>query len=191
MIKGVFIGFLLRKTLLVVSIPLLSLLISVGLDFSTYQALTGQQKVFTVEIMEAGDGLYDLTLIADEQQRKFRLAGDQWQIDFRLIRFSSVVSLAGISNLYQPSRLSNRYINISDQKSKPINVYSLRDFQVIDGWRFLRGYDSLMPFIDSVYGSSVFMPLKDGAEYEILIGYSGLVVKSLNDSAKTAVLNWQ
>jgi hypothetical protein len=191
MIKAFSLGFVLRKSLLLFAIPLLSLLIVVGLDFSTYQALTNQQKIFSVRINETSEGHFQLTLTSNQQQQKFKLNGDEWQIDFRLIRFTSIVTLSGIPNLFQPSRLSNRYIGIDDQKNKPLNFYSLREFEKIDSWSYLRSYDAVLPFVDSVYGSSVYMPMADGAEYEILIGFSGLVVKSVNNNAKTAVQNWQ
>lgn len=191
MVKAFFIGFLLRKFLIVASIPLIALLLAVGLDFSTYQALTDQQKIFSLKVNQIDDNLFDIELASDEYLNTYALAGDQWQLDFRLIRFTPAVALTGLSNLYQPSRLSSRYIDITDQQTRPLNFYSLRDFQTIDSWKYLKDYDSVLPFIDSVYGSSVYMPLEDGAEYEILIGFTGLVVNSLNDHAKAAVHNWQ
>lgn len=191
MIKGIFIGFLLRKIIIAASIPLLALFVAVGLDFSTYQALTEQQKIFSLKIKQIDESLFDIELTSAEYQKTYPLAGDQWQLDLRMIRFTPAVALAGLPSLYQPSRLSSRYIDINDQQTQPLNYYSLRDFQMIDSWKYLKRYDSVLPFIDSVYGSSVYMPLEDGAEYEIVIGFSGLVVKSVNDKAKTAVHNWQ
>ncbi|MBT8438729.1 MAG: hypothetical protein HKP55_04270 [Gammaproteobacteria bacterium] len=190
MVKGFFIGFLLRKFFVAASIPLLALMVAVGLDFSTYQALTDQQKIFSLKVNRIDDNLYDVELASAEYFRNYSLAGDQWQLDFRLIRFTPAVALTGLSNLYQPSRLSSRYIDITDQQTRPLDYYSLRDFQTIDSWKYLKQYDSMLPFIDSVFGSSVYMPLEDGAEYEILIGFTGLVVNSLNDKAQTAVHNW-
>jgi hypothetical protein len=190
MVKGFFIGFLLRKFFVAASIPLIALLIAVGLDFSTYQVLTDQQKIFSLKIMQIDENLFDIELASDEHRKTYAMAGDQWQLDFRLIRFTPAVALTGLSNLYQPSRLSSRYIDIADQQTRPLNYYSLRDFQKIDSWKYLKQYDSILPFIDAVFGSSVYMPLEDGAEYEILIGFTGLVVNSLNDNAKTAVHNW-
>ncbi len=190
MIKLIFLRFLLRKFFIALSIPLVALFIAVGLDFSTYQALTDQQHIFKLKVKQLDENLFDIELVTDDYRMTYPLSGDQWQLDFRLIRFTPAVALTGLSNLYQPSRLSSRYIDITDQQTQPLNFHSLRDFQTIDSWKYLKRYDSVLPFIESVYGSSVYMPLADGAEYEILIGFSGLVVKSLNYYAKAAVHSW-
>lgn len=191
MIKGIFISFLLRKFIVAASIPLIALFVAVGLDFSTYHALTDQQKIFSLKVIQVDDNLYDVELISDDYRKTFSMAGDQWQLDARLIRFTPTVALTGLTNLFQPSRLSSRYDDIADQKALPLSFYSLREFEKLDSWKYLKRYDATLPFIDSVYGSSVYMPLEDDAEYEIVIGFSGLVVRSVNDSAKTAVHNWQ
>ena len=44
--------------------------------------------------------------------------------------------------------------------------------------------------IDSVYGSSVYMPAIPGAEYRITASISGLVARPLNQQAQGAVLEW-
>ncbi len=193
MIKALFFKYLLRKILLFSAMGAFSLLAVVGLDLTTYRQLTAQEQVMKVVVDELEEGRFNVKLISDSISREFELEGDQWQIDFRLIRFSPMVSITGLSYLYQPSRLSNRYVAIEDQRNKPLHFYSLRDEPAVsvDFWEFFRNYSDGLPLIDTTFGSSVFMPLSDNAEYEILIGFSGLVVKALSEEGKTAVQNWQ
>jgi hypothetical protein len=44
--------------------------------------------------------------------------------------------------------------------------------------------------IDSVFGSSVYMPAAPGAEYVVTASISGLVARPLNTPARQAVLEW-
>ncbi len=175
------------------AIGLVSLLAAVGLDFTTYQQLTAQQEIIKVRVDQLSNDRFNVKVISATSEREFQLEGDQWQMDFRLIRFSPLVSLTGLSYLYQPSRLSNRYQSIEDQRRKPLFFYSLRDEQAVnlDLWEFMRNYSDNLPMIDTTFGSSVFMPLINNAEYDILIGFSGLVVKAANEDGRLAVQHWQ
>ena len=193
MIKVLFIKYLLRKGLLLIAMAGFSLLAVVGLDFATYKQLTAQEQVLKVFVTKQADNQYQVRLKSDSFDKSYQLAGDQWQIDFRLIRFSPMVSMTGLSHLYQASRLSNRYASIEDQRSNKLYLYSLRDEKIgsIDLWDFFQKYNDMMPIIDTTFGSAVFMPMTDNAEYEILIGFSGLVVKAANEDSQLAVQNWQ
>lgn len=172
---------------------ILALLFSiVGIDLATYHQLTKQDMIFKVSIKETSPRHFDLTLQSKDIDKTFQLQGDQWQIDFRLIRFTATSTLAGLSNLYQPSRLSNRYEAIEEERVKPKQYYSLRDavFDRLDLWKFIKSYYSYLPGIDSAFGSSVYAPLKNNAEYEIFIGYAGVVVKATNQEGQSAIQQW-
>ena len=193
MVKVLFFNFLIRKVLFFAAAVGVSLVALVGLDFTTYRQLTAQEAILKVNVKYLETGYYLVQLKSEDFDREFKLEGDQWQIDFRLIRFSPMVSLTGLSYLYQPSRISNRYTSIKDQRNKPLHFYSLRDEQALtpDLWDYFKSYSDILPMIDTTFGSSVFMPLEDNAEYEILIGFSGLVVKAVNQEGKLAVQQWQ
>ena len=192
MIKALFFRYLLKKTLLFAGLAFVSLMSLIGLDFTTYSQLTAQETIFRVSVKESGENKFLVRLTSDDLNKEYLLEGDQWQVDFRLIRFSPVVSMVGASYLYQASRLSNRYVSIEDQRTKPLHFHSLREGKAVspDLWDYLKKYSNILPMIDTTFGSSVFMPLKADAEYEILIGFSGLVVKATNEEGQAAVMSW-
>ena len=192
MIKALFFNLFVRKFLLY-SFGLVALVFSiVGIDLATYQQLTKKDSIYRISIYEVSPNKFDFHLQSNGDDQVFQLEGDQWQIDFRLIRFTAASTLAGLSNLYQPSRLSNRYEFIEDQRSKSKQYYSLRDPVVngLDLWKFIKKYSAYFPGVDSAFGSSVYAPLKHNAEYEILIGYAGIVVKALNEEGQSAIQQW-
>jgi hypothetical protein len=168
MIKALFFNLFVRKFLLY-SFGLVALVFSiVGIDLATYQQLTKKDSIYRISIYEVSPNKFD----------------------FHLLRFSSWLAMSGINYLYQPIRLSNRYSSISDQREKPLQFYSLRQSDTLDDWSLLIRFRHLLP-IDAIFGASVFMPLENRAEYEIMIGFPGLVVKSMNNPAYSAVQNWQ
>ena len=48
-----------------------------------------------------------------------------------------------------------------------------------------------MPWIDAVYGNAAFVPMEDGALFEVTLSHTGLLARPLNDPAKEAVNRWQ
>ena len=192
MVKSFFLHFFVRKVLLY-TLGLAALFFSiVGIDLATYHQLTSQDLIYKVSIKEISANVYDFHLQSSDSDKTFRLEGDQWQIDFRLIRFSATSTVMGFYNLYQASRLSNRYESIEDEQQKPKQYYSLRNTVInsLDLWKFVKSYYSYLPGISSAFGSSVYAPLKNNAEYEILIGYAGVVVKATNEAGQSAIQQW-
>jgi hypothetical protein len=41
-----------------------------------------------------------------------------------------------------------------------------------------------------LYGSATYLPMADGADYEVTVSQSGLVARPLNDAARLAVGAW-
>jgi hypothetical protein len=48
-----------------------------------------------------------------------------------------------------------------------------------------------VPFADALYGSAVYVPMAEGAEYAVTVSQSGLVVRPANDAARKSVGGWR
>ena len=57
-------------------------------------------------------------------------------------------------------------------------------------WTLLQRYHNYLPWVDTLYGSAAFMPMADGARYEVKVSQSGLVARPLNLVARQAVGAW-
>jgi hypothetical protein len=44
--------------------------------------------------------------------------------------------------------------------------------------------------VDALYGSATYLPMVDGALYEIKVSQSGLLARPLNQAAREAVGSW-
>jgi hypothetical protein len=87
-------------------------------------------------------------------------------------------------------RIGGRYTRLEDERSQPRSVYSLNQPQRIDLWDLVHRYHSWVPWMDALYGSATFLPMADGALYEIKVSQSGLVARPLNQAARDAVAGW-
>jgi hypothetical protein len=120
----------------------------------------------------------------------FALRGDEWQIDARILKWRPFASLVGFDTAYRLDRIGGRYTRIEDERSLPRTVYPLNPPEHIDLWQLLQRYQAWVPWIDALYGSATYLPMADGARYEIKVSPSGLLARPLNPSARAAVGGW-
>ena len=101
------------------------------------------------------------------------------------------VSLLGLKPGYQLDRIQGRYFALEDERSKERTLYSLsRDPLGMDIWRQAREGWSFL--VDARYGSAAYLPMADGAIFEVTVPPSGgLIGRPLNGSAQQAVAGWQ
>lgn len=159
-----------------------------GAALATYQRVTDEQHVAQVEVVRKGDQLYNVMLTYPGPKfQAFEVRGDDWQVDSRVLKWTGIAYLLGFDTVYRLDRLGGRYRNIEEEKTKPRTVYALNDPDRIDVWDLARQAHEWMPGIDAIYGSSTFLPMADGANYDIRISPTGLFARPTNDRAKKAI----
>jgi len=184
--RGTFNGSLALSTILLSIVLLL-----ITSNLYSYQRLTHEQHIADVYIKNNAVQQYQVTLKTPQQEtRQFEISGDDWQIDARVLKWHPYANLLGLDLQYQLERISGRFIDINQEKSKPRNVYALSTYHRIDIWQLARRYPAWLPFVDAVYGSAAYVPLSDGATYEVFATQSGLIIRAANHSANKTVTSW-
>ena len=112
------------------------------------------------------------------------LAGDEWQLDARVLKWKGWANLLGLDAQYRLERVSGRYRQIEQERKDERTVYALSENPGIDLWTMSIDHRRWLPFVDAVYGSAVYLPMADGARYEVSITQSGLVARPVNDVAE-------
>jgi hypothetical protein len=107
---------------------------------------------------------------------------------FKLHAFANLI---GFDTAYRLDRISGRYTSVEDERSQLRTVYPLNQPDRVDLWELAHRYRSWMPWIDALYGSATYLPMADGALYEIKVSQSGLIARPLNQAAGDAVGGWQ
>ncbi len=160
-----------------------------ALDLFSYSKSGNGETLATLKFKHIQDQEFDVELVnSSGQSNNYILQGDQWQLDVRLVR------LLGVFNDELPSykleRLSGRYLSLEQEKNAPRTVHGLADGKMIDTWQWLTE-QKWLSIIQAKNGSAAFMPISDGAIYQVKLTQKGLMAEAINEQAKIAVENWQ
>lgn len=164
----------------------------IAANLLTYRRLSFEQPAAELQLTRTGDREFNAVLTYPSGERaNFALLGDEWQIDARLLKWHAFANMIGFDTVYRLERISGRYTRIEDERTQARSVYSLNPPQLIDPWDLVHRYHSWVPWVDALYGSATFLPMADGALYEIKVSQSGLIARPLNQAARDAVGSWR
>ena len=156
-----------------------------------YGRLVDEQVVSQIEFSQSGPEEYVARLMIDgESDRMFRLRGDEWQIDARVVNWKPPATLLGLDPIYRLERLSGRYASVDDELSEQRTVHALSDDTVLDVWVVARRFPRLMPGVDAYYGTATYLPMADGARFEITMTRTALMARPANAVARDTVGDW-
>jgi hypothetical protein len=163
----------------------------IGLNLRTYQRLSFEQPAGELQFTRTGEREFNGVLTYPSGERaNFALRGDEWQVDARVLKWRAFANVVGFDSSYRLERIGGRYTRIEDERTQVRTVYSLNPPQLIDPWDLAHRYRSWVPWLDALYGSATFLPMADGALYEIKVSQSGLIARPLNQAAREAVGSW-
>jgi hypothetical protein len=184
-------GGVLNGATALVLILLSACAVLIAANMRTYQRLSFEQPAGELQLARTGDREFNAVLTYPNGQRaNFALRGDEWQVDARLLKWHAFANMIGFDTAYRLERIGGRFSRIEDERSQARTVYSLNAPQRIDPWELLHRYRSWVPWVDALYGSATFLPMADGALYEIKVSQSGLLARPLNQAARDAVGSW-
>ena len=184
-------GGVLNGATALVLILLSACAVLIAANLRTYQRLSFEQPAGELQLTRTGDREFNAVLTYPNGERaNFALRGDEWQVDARLLKWHAFANMIGFDTAYRLERIGGRYSRIEDERSQARSVYSLNAPQRIDPWELLHRYRPWLPWVDALYGSATFLPMADGALYEIKVTQSGLLARPLNQAARDAVGSW-
>ncbi|MBS0386549.1 MAG: hypothetical protein JSS00_14500 [Proteobacteria bacterium] len=191
--RGVFGGGLFLAVAALVSL--------LGLNIQTYSRLNAERQVATVDLRKLGPEHFQATVTeaanADHPQpivHIFDVQGDEWRLEARVLKWKPWANVLGLDAQYRLDRFSGRYTETADEQTRPRSVYSLLP-ERRTGLDFLpvaRSVTQYLPLVDiPQYGQGVYMPMADGAQYQVTILSSGaLLPRPSNEAAAEAVAGW-
>lgn len=156
-----------------------------------YLELDGEAQVATIALRQVEPQRYSATLTtADGRTRSFEIAGDEWQLDARVIRWELPALLAGAPPLYRLERLSGRYGDLKQEREATRSVHDLAHDAFPDLWTLKKQFPQYLPFVDTEYGSAAYLPMLDGATYAVSLGgRGGLVARPANAATRRLLDN--
>jgi len=174
-----------------------------GQNIQTYGRLTYERPVATLTIRQLAPQYFEATVTQPaEGEQPARTAvypvnGDEWRMEAQVLKWKPWANVVGLDSQYRLDRLSGRYQNIDQERSGARSVHALSGGEVATGplaalpwslsvWDTARKYRRYVDAVDTLYGSAAYMPMADGATYEVWITQSGLIARPTNEAARAA-----
>ncbi len=157
------------------------------LNLQTYRQLTHEIVLAEVRLGQATDQGVPLRLAYTDRVETFYIRSPEWRLDARFVKWKPWLSLIGKEPIVRLERLEERRGTSGIEPG--LNRYEL----VMDPmWadEMVSTVSEEFGLVDSVYGSSVYMPATPGAEYQVSASISGLVARPVNPSGQKAVIEW-
>jgi len=162
-----------------------------AVSYYGYERLTAEQVVAALAFRQTGPDTWQARLMVEgEHDRTFELRGNEWQLDARLVTWKPPLTILGLDPIYRLERLSGRYAEIARERSEMRTVYALSEPGPFDVWSVARRFPALTPGIDAHYGSATYVPMADGARFEVSLSRDALIARPANAAARTALGRW-
>ncbi len=149
-----------------------------------YRRLASEALVAEVATRALGNGDWAVTLaLPDGNLRTLQLAGDDWQLDARVIKWRSTAVVLGAPPLYRLERIGGRWRDIDAERSRPRSVESLADLPLPDLWMLKRRFPGWLPWVDADYGSAAWLPFVEDGRFTVSLAAAGGLVARPADEA--------
>lgn len=176
----------------VLAVSLTATLAVASKDVLSYRQLLSESRIARIFISQKGPQRYLLNIdqLNGESPQSFMLAGDEWQLDSRIIKWDSDFARLGLGSNYRLQRVSGRYAHVEDETSQIRTAYRIEISEHLDVWAMLRKYRPLWRWVQADFGNAVYAPMVDGAVYNVVIGHSGISLLADNPIASSALYDW-
>jgi hypothetical protein len=155
-----------------------------GLALRGYQLLTAEQPIATLAARRIAPQQFAVRIdFPDGDHRSATLQGDEWQLDARVIKWTPRAIELGARPLYRVDRLSGRFHDAAQAAGTKPSVVDLAGDSVLDLWQLKRQFPQWLPWIDADYGSAAYLPLLDGANYQVTLSPVGGLIARPADQA--------
>jgi hypothetical protein len=173
----------LRLLLILLLIAVSFALLFLGAFIQSYTSFTRREFAATVNCT-AVPGTEDtmiLELVTQESPtighiRRYRLRGQQWTVEGHILKWNDWLNFLGLHTMYKLTRVRGRYLRADDEMSKPATVYSLVANEEDSRWRWLYEYGARLPFVQAVYGNTVFTFPSETKSFDIYVSTSGFMI---------------
>jgi hypothetical protein len=152
----------------------------VAAGLSGYRALTREELAATVHTTPTGPQRFETRIVLpDGSEANYLLAGDQFAVEARILKWHPWANLLGLHTAYELDRVTGRYVDIEDERHRPRTVFPLSPAHEIDLFAWRAKLPWLAPAVDAEYGSSTFTRGDRAATYEVRVSTTGLLVREV------------
>ena len=160
-----------------------------GLTLLGYRRIAAEAPVERIDTRRIAPERYAVVVTTpDGASREVELAGDDWQLDARVIKWKLRAVALGAPPLYRLDRISGRRRDVASEAATPKSVVALSSTPTLDLWQLKHRFPDWLPWIDADYGSAAYLPLVDDGHFEVTLAAAGGLVARPADAVTTEKL---
>jgi hypothetical protein len=153
---------------------------AIGIGLQGYRALTREDLAATVHTTPVGPQSFEARIVLpDGSEANYRLAGDQFAVEARILKWHPWANLLGLHTAYELDRVTGRYVGLEDERERPRTVFPLSPEHRVDLFAWRARLPWIAPLVDAEYGSSTFTRGDRSASYEVRVSTTGLLVREV------------
>ena len=142
-----------------------------------YRRLASESLVASLETRQLAPQRFAVAIdLPDGTRREAEIAGDEWQLDARVIKWDVRAVVLGAPPLYRLDRLSGRYRDAAREGESQKSVVALSGPTSLDLWQLKHSFPRWLPWVDADYGSGAYLPLIDGGRFNVTLAAAGGLV---------------
>lgn len=168
----------------------------IGLNLQTYARLTHERAAAEVTLTRTGEQAFTASLRKANAEgvygpaESYAVTGDAFRLEARILKWKPWANITGVDSLYRLERIQGRFDTVEQENISQPKAFDIGDSTGIDLFELARTRGSSLNAVDAYYGDGVFVPMADGAVYEVSISQSGLIPRPKNAIAEEAVRAW-
>jgi hypothetical protein len=167
--------------LLLIAVSLAMLFL--GAFIQSYTAFTHRELAATVNCTPVPDTedtmILELVTLESPQValiRRYWLRGQQWTVEGHILKWDDWLNFFGLHTMFKLTRVRGRYLRTEDEMNMPATVYSLVANEEDSRWRWLFEYGARLPFVQAVYGNTVFTFPSETKTFVVYVTTSGFMI---------------
>jgi hypothetical protein len=183
-----FVASTLRLLFILLLIAVSLTMLFLGAFMQSYTAFTHRELAAIVHCtpVRGTEDVMVLELVTIESPQtafihRYRLRGQQWTIEGDILKWDDWLNFIGLRTMYKLTRVRGRYLRAEDEMKKPATVYSLVADEEDPRWRWLYEYGARLPFVQAVYGNTVFTFPSETKTFGIYVTTSGFMIAEEED----------
>ena len=165
---------------------LIGLVLSLAVTLRSFHVFTREELVAVIECHPAPkEATYSFVVKMTPMEggipgrtEAFPMGGDQWSIGGDILKWRLGLTLLGLKSLHKLTRLNSRYSTADQERSQPRWVYDLNGGTALL-WRWLYRSGVRLPWVDAVYGNSIYVPIRANGRWGVYVTHTGYLVRPL------------
>ena len=166
-----------------------AILLPVAANVATYQVRRPAGPVAQVfcERIASHSHRITLTRLPGGHMQVFEVTGDEWRIDARTLGWQGPAVELGLRPGFRLDRLSTRFVRAEGPESTPPSSYALSEEHGEDVWAQARTGTIWSRYAVADHVDGPWLPLVNGARYELSLDRKGLQARPVNEAAAKAL----